>query len=804
MLKCKKKLVCLIIALCSGIATFSNIPDGDRTFFIATDGDDSNSGTKNSPLGTLDHAVGIAEPGDVFVLRGGTYYHDRRIDANSSGTQEKPITIVNYPEETPVLNFEAQEEQPGRDGLRINGDHWHVIGIHLTRAGGNGFRIHGSHNFIKQCVAFENRLTGIHLEDGSHNLIKNNDSYRNFNLRGRVGNMSDGFAAKYEALGPGNVFYGNRAWENSDDGFDFWMAESTILLENNWAFGNGNSSIWNHPEFDGGGNGFKLGGNHISGNHIIKRNMAFDNHGKGFDHNNNTGALYLAHNSAYNNGITHNGRNFDFPNEPSSGQHQFYNNLSYNSPNGVRIASGSDQQGNSWQQSESITDDMFLSLLTSAAKGPRQPDGSLPDILLLRPRPETFMVNGGVDIDEPYSGTAPDIGAYEHGESGDAGNTKLQSLMIDGEALPSFNPSTLSYTLTLAAGTSVPPIISADPEDDSASVEIVQPRNITGDNFAPLFSDALIKVIAGDNQTHRTYTVSIYSPSSWNGYNWTAMPDNSSPPFSQSNWNQANYSLIEDPDNPGNSFLQLITNNASNKGEWVHQISSSADEFTVIAKIRALPGDYLKAMVIDLRLFGVRERLYINSDNSYHLRHGGSQVNSLPQGSDVMNWNIYRLTREGNETRFFFNENPVPLEVTHSETVTDDNHFGFGDPFSDQKCAGQMDWLLWSDQGAFYPEQSTAQLSFSHSQNSAFEMTVHAVSPKTPFVTIEYVLDKDQPTVLNLYDIKGRVVRRVLNDIKNKGIHLQAVNISSLANGTYFLRLATLVRAVQRRIVIAR
>ncbi len=110
--------------------------------------------------------------------------------------------------------------------------------------GGTRFRIHGSHNVIERCVAFENRLTGIHLEDGAYNLIKNNDSFRNFNLRRRVGNMADGFAAKYEGLGPGNVFYGNRAWENSDDGFDLWMASSVIKVENNWSFGNGDRHVF--------------------------------------------------------------------------------------------------------------------------------------------------------------------------------------------------------------------------------------------------------------------------------------------------------------------------------------------------------------------------------------------------------------------------------------------------------------------------------------------------------------------------------------------------------------------------------
>ncbi|TCT15354.1 uncharacterized protein DUF1565 [Natranaerovirga pectinivora] len=390
------------------------IPSGDRTFYVAPNGNNNNSGTQGSPFATLNKAISVSRAGDVIVMRGGTYNHNARIDINNSGTASKPIIIVNYPGETPVLDFSAQEELAGRDGLRLNGNYWHIIGIHLRRAGGNGFRIHGSHNRIERCVAYENRLTGIHLEDGSHNLILNNDSYRNFNLRGRVGNMADGFAAKYEALGPGNVFYGNRSWENSDDGFDFWMVRNTLVVENNWSFGNGNPQFWNHPEFDGGGNGFKLGGNHIPGNHIVKRNMSFDNHGKGFDHNNNTGALTLIHNTGYNNGIRINGRNFDFPNNPSSGQHTFINNISAMAPVQDRFGSNSILQGNSWQIGN-VTSSMFYSVNTALAKSPRQADGSLPNINLFMPRPTSFLVNGGVNIGEPFNGSAPDIGAREYG-----------------------------------------------------------------------------------------------------------------------------------------------------------------------------------------------------------------------------------------------------------------------------------------------------------------------------------------------------------------------------------------------------
>lgn len=390
------------------------IPAGERTFYVATDGGNSNLGTQDQPFGSLEQAVNGAQAGDVIVVRGGTYYPDSRIDLNANGSADRPITVMAYPGETPIFNFEAQEEMPGRDGIRVNGSHWRLIGLHLTRTGGNAFRVHGSHNLIERCVAFENRLTGFHLEDGAHNLFLNNDSYRNFNMRGRVGNMADGFAAKYEALGPGNMFYGNRSWENSDDGFDFWMATNRIYLINNWAFGNGNGDVFGNPSgFDGGGNGFKLGGNHVPGNHLVARNLAFDNFGvsgnaKGFDHNNNRGALTLIHNTAFNNG-----RNFTFPNAPQSGgSHYFYNNLSINGA--VQLpSSGIDQGGNSWQASFTPGTGMVQSTDTSLAKAPRQSDGSLPDVNLLKPRADSPLVNGGVDIGESYSGSAPDMGAFE-------------------------------------------------------------------------------------------------------------------------------------------------------------------------------------------------------------------------------------------------------------------------------------------------------------------------------------------------------------------------------------------------------
>jgi hypothetical protein len=50
------------------------------------------------------------------------------------------------------------------------------------------------------------------------------------------------------------------------------------------------------------------------------------------------------------------------------------------------------------------------------AKAPRRDDGGLPEVPFLRPVPTGRLVNKGIDLGEPYSGSAPDLGAFETSE----------------------------------------------------------------------------------------------------------------------------------------------------------------------------------------------------------------------------------------------------------------------------------------------------------------------------------------------------------------------------------------------------
>jgi hypothetical protein len=260
--------------------------------------------------------------------------------------------------------------------------------------------------------------TGIQLSTGGWNLILNCDSYRNYDPP--IGGNADGFGAKF-ALLPGNIFRGCRSWNNSDDGWDFWAATNAILVENCITFSNGFNVFDSNPrtntQFNGNGNGFKMGGNYRPGAHRFVSCVSFGNQANGFDQNNNIAGLTVDNCTAWANG----GQNFDLNHDskklPMVGPHIVRNNLSIAGRSPDSFRSGSLLTNNSWQVLTPAANALDVESTNSAyASAPRREDGSLPETPLFRPVPHGRLVDKGITIGRPFSGSAPDLGAYEASE----------------------------------------------------------------------------------------------------------------------------------------------------------------------------------------------------------------------------------------------------------------------------------------------------------------------------------------------------------------------------------------------------
>jgi hypothetical protein len=372
--------------------------------YVSPDGDDSNPGTIDLPLKTLGKAVSLSGPDSLIYMRDGIYYDSTTVSLNKSGQPDKYIKLWAYPGEKPIIDFSGQPVGTSSRGLRLSHNYWHIKGLEIRNAKDNGIHISSWYNIVEACVIYNCNDTGIQISNGgSYNLILNCDSFLN-NDPLNNGENADGFAAKL-GIGPGNIFRGCRAWDNSDDGYDMYEAADTVFVDSCWAFRNG-YNIWGFPNFQGDGNGFKLGGNFYADPHKIIRSVAFDNASKGFDQNNNTAGITLYNNTSWRN----QSRNYSFPSAPSSGVHVLKNNISYQGSN--NITSGSEQETNSWQ-GFTVTDSDFISLDTALATIPRDANDKIPHTDFLRLASGSLLINAGVNVGLPFNGSAPDLGAFE-------------------------------------------------------------------------------------------------------------------------------------------------------------------------------------------------------------------------------------------------------------------------------------------------------------------------------------------------------------------------------------------------------
>ena len=367
-------------------------------------------------------AMTKASAGDTVFFEAGTYqvpYTEGQANTITlSGMADKPIVFYAAGHATAVIDFQFPELTyvDKGVGLSMTGSYYELHGLAITRAGYQGAYVTGSYNKFYNMSFFENRNSGLEInKGGNHTLVVNVDAYRNYDPK-KKGGMADGFASK-QTQGAGNVFINCRAWENSDDGFDFFDSPDSVIVYDSWAFRNGVNVFGYAAElFDGNGNGFKMGGNKAQANHRCTRCIAFDNPVKGFDQNNNTGGITVEQSLAYRNGSS-GAANYGMGGALNAGQkHHLRNNISYKGKNADSFGSSSEQKTNSWNISVTVSDDDFESLDTSLATIARNADGLLPYTKLFRLKKGSVLIDKGTEIGFDYVGSAPDLGPYEYGE----------------------------------------------------------------------------------------------------------------------------------------------------------------------------------------------------------------------------------------------------------------------------------------------------------------------------------------------------------------------------------------------------
>lgn len=499
-------------------------------FYVATNGNDNNPGTIDLPFASIAQGQQVASAGDTVWMRGGVYEFNAGAGAspnavyfNKSGAPGQRINYWAYPGETPVFDFFDYLPIERIRGFRVDADWLHFKGLELRgvqqtipnvneswaiRVEGPG----GDFNIFEQLDLHHNEGPGLFIANGGNNLVLNSDSHHNYDPD-RGGENADGFGS--HSNDDGNVFIGNRAWENSDDGYDFINSPGVVVLEDSWAWRNGYIPDTNTAA--GNGAGIKAGGFLLNPSNfpdpedvprnIVRNSVAFDNRVQGFYANHHPGGIDWINNTAFDN---LNG--FDLLNDvdPTNwpADHFLRNNISFGNNTNLANANQAliDDEFNTWNAGFSVSSADFVSLSTTGVDGARQADGSLPKIDFLRLASGSNLIDAGENQRLPFVGSAPDLGAFESSGPGDFDGdsdvdgqdflTWQRGLSPDPLSQGDLNTWETNYDSSVGTG---PTVLIADAD---TNIEEHQPNDIEG-NLPRMQSRS--RDVVGSGRQHLSY-----------------------------------------------------------------------------------------------------------------------------------------------------------------------------------------------------------------------------------------------------------------------------------------------------------
>ena len=364
-------------------------------YYVSPTGSDSAAGTSAAPFATLSKANSAAGAGDTIWVHGGTYYITSQLTLSKSGTSDTNRTkIWAVAGEKPLLDisrYNTTNTAADVPAVLVTGSWMHLRGLEIANAKVGASGDH-SYSLLRTKNASNNTFElldlhggfgpGLFIDTGNGgNLILNCDSYDNYDVNGSQGDgqNGDGFGVHYQTSGPSTVIRGCRAWNDSDDGYDFISQEVPVTIEDSFAISNGRGS-------GGNGNGFKIGSSQTGIRHIVRNNVAWKNKAAGFYANHSTGGNTWYNNTSYMNGSAQ--YNMLASSFDSSGNvtgtitlsgskaHIMRNNIGF--PNKNTNMGGVDTMFNTWDLNITEASTDFASTADTGCTGPREADGSMP------------------------------------------------------------------------------------------------------------------------------------------------------------------------------------------------------------------------------------------------------------------------------------------------------------------------------------------------------------------------------------------------------------------------------------------
>ena len=208
-------------------------PPGTCTHFVATNGNDANNGqTVGTPWKTVQKAAASATPGNVVCVRSGTY--NEKVTISVSGTPGYPVTIQNYPGESPILDGIGISVPSADNGMVFIKDKAYIIF--------KGFEIRNYKTSTKNIVPVGIRITGtshdIEIRNNKvHNIEHNGTTVNGTDAHGIAVHGTSGTTAITNIIIDGNQLYALKLGSSEalviNGNVDGWQITNNIVRDSN-------------------------------------------------------------------------------------------------------------------------------------------------------------------------------------------------------------------------------------------------------------------------------------------------------------------------------------------------------------------------------------------------------------------------------------------------------------------------------------------------------------------------------------------------------------------------------------------
>jgi hypothetical protein len=244
----------LILLFALLVSTNAQVPAG-ITYYVATNGADTNVGTEAQPFKTLVKGVSVLKPGDMLLVKEGLYEEELRGNIPSGESWSRPVTLRAYPGHRViiqpkagagafrVIGFTGSQHHIIVDGFILDGTN---VQYETIKISGNSDRTVPSPTYIR-IMNNEIRNAGA--------ATNSNGQYRYFS----AGILTTGEANYIEYIH--NVIHNNGV---TDFDHGIYHTSSYSLIEGNVIYGNM-------------GSGIKVGWGQNAVDNVVRNNIIFDN-----------------------------------------------------------------------------------------------------------------------------------------------------------------------------------------------------------------------------------------------------------------------------------------------------------------------------------------------------------------------------------------------------------------------------------------------------------------------------------------------------------------------------------------------